>query len=289
MDLRSRGGGEAGRRLPCDCCQAESSVGGVKRGGPDLHLPWPAILVNCSLMNAQSAAAALGNAANLLKVVALGSATIYGVSNSLFNVEGGHRAIVFNRVVGIKETVGTEDGMESRVERISLAQHGPGIRTENGACRREAVSVAQPVIPAAFACRLMQLPDDMTNSWCRSQVYEEGTHIMVPWFERPILYDVRARPSLISSTSGSKDLQMVCGMTSGWMMGCLELPTICAHQNVCRATAQVNIGLRVLTRPDPLRLAGLYRELGTDYAERVLPSIIQVRAAWRAAFRDCSS
>ena len=32
---------------------------------------------------------------------------------------------------------------------------------------------------------------------------------MVPWFERPIIYDVRARPSLIQSQSGSRDLQMV--------------------------------------------------------------------------------
>lgn len=78
-----------------------------------------------------------------------------------------------------------------------------------------------------------------------TQVYQEGTHVMVPWFERPIIYDVRARPSLISSTSGSRDLQMV------------------------------NIGLRVLTRPNPERLPQLYRTLGTDYAERVLPSIIQ--------------
>lgn len=131
-------------------------------------------------MNAQNAAAALGNAAQLAKVLVFGGAAVYGVSNSLFNVEGGHRAIVFNRLMGIKENV-----------------------------------------------------------------YEEGTHIMVPWFERPILYDVRARPSLISSTSGSKDLQMV------------------------------NIGLRVLTRPDPSRLPEMYRELGIDYAERVLPSIIQ--------------
>lgn len=38
---------------------------------------------------------------------------------------------------------------------------------------------------------------------------------------------------------------------------------------------QVNIGLRVLTRPHPEKLAQLYRTLGTDYAERVLPSIIQ--------------
>eukprot|EP00879_Flechtneria_rotunda_P032816 GHRR01036185.1.p1 GENE.GHRR01036185.1~~GHRR01036185.1.p1 ORF type:complete len:120 (-),score=15.90 GHRR01036185.1:306-665(-) len=41
------------------------------------------------------------------------------------------------------------------------------------------------------------------------QVYAEGTHLMVPWFERPVIFDVRARPSLIQSQSGSRDLQMV--------------------------------------------------------------------------------
>eukprot|EP00877_Chromochloris_zofingiensis_P003190 jgi/Chrzof1/12872/Cz07g10130.t1 len=120
------------------------------------------------------------NIANIARVAVLGGATVYGIANSLFNVEGGHRAIVFNRVVGIKETV-----------------------------------------------------------------YSEGTHLMLPWFDRPIIYDVRARPSLITSTSGSRDLQMV------------------------------NIGLRVLTRPNPDQLPQLYRTLGRDYAERVLPSIIQ--------------
>ena len=43
------------------------------------------------------------------------------------------------------------------------------------------------------------------------------------------------------------------------------------------AWLQVNIGLRVLTRPIPAQLPEIYRTLGTDYAERVLPSIIQVR------------
>lgn len=43
----------------------------------------------------------------------------------------------------------------------------------------------------------------------KDEVYEEGTHFMVPWFERPIIYDVRARPNVITSTSGSRDLQMV--------------------------------------------------------------------------------
>jgi hypothetical protein len=41
------------------------------------------------------------------------------------------------------------------------------------------------------------------------QVYVEGTHLMIPWFERPVIYDVRARPHLVESTSGSRDLQMV--------------------------------------------------------------------------------
>lgn len=45
------------------------------------------------------------NIANIARVAVLGGATVYGIANSLFNVEGGHRAIVFNRVVGIKETV----------------------------------------------------------------------------------------------------------------------------------------------------------------------------------------
>lgn len=27
----------------------------------------------------------------------------------------------------------------------------------------------------------------------KDTVYEEGTHFMVPWFERPIIYDVRPR------------------------------------------------------------------------------------------------
>lgn len=46
-----------------------------------------------------------------------------------------------------------------------------------------------------------------------------------------------------------------------------------------RITIQVNIGLRVLTRPNPEKLPEIYRALGTDYAERVLPSIIQVSFA----------
>lgn len=67
---------------------------------------------------------------------------------------------------------------------------------------------------------------------------------MYPWFERPIVYDVRTHPTVIKSMTGSKDLQMI------------------------------NISLRVLYRPDASRLPQLYRYLGTDYDARVLPSIV---------------
>jgi hypothetical protein len=45
---------------------------------------------------------------------------------------------------------------------------------------------------------------------------------------------------------------------------------------------QVNIGIRVLTKPLASKLPEIYRTLGTDYAERVLPSIIQVGVICRA-------
>ncbi|XP_056688021.1 prohibitin-2, mitochondrial-like [Spinacia oleracea] len=78
----------------------------------------------------------------------------------------------------------------------------------------------------------------------KEKVYPEGTHMVIPWLERPIIYDIRSRPQLVESTSGSHDLQMI------------------------------NIGLRVLFRPKVEELPRIYRHLGTDYDEKVLPSII---------------
>ncbi|XP_061878968.1 prohibitin-2-like isoform X1 [Entelurus aequoreus] len=75
-------------------------------------------------------------------------------------------------------------------------------------------------------------------------VLTEGLHFRVPWFQYPIIYDIRATPRKISSLTGSKDLQMV------------------------------NIGLRVLSRPEASCLPALYQRLGKDYNERVLPSIV---------------
>jgi prohibitin 2 len=74
--------------------------------------------------------------------------------------------------------------------------------------------------------------------------YREGIHFIIPWFERPIIYDIRARPHTMSSLTGSKDLQMV------------------------------NINLRVLTKPDAGNLSQIYKTLGMDFDDKVLPSIV---------------
>lgn len=43
----------------------------------------------------------------------------------------------------------------------------------------------------------------------KEQVVNEGTHFLIPWLQKSIIYDVRTRPRNISTTTGSKDLQMV--------------------------------------------------------------------------------
>ncbi|KAH8275578.1 hypothetical protein KR026_010999 [Drosophila bipectinata] len=113
-----------------------------------------------------------------LKLLAAVGAAAYGVSQSLYTVEGGHRAIIFSRLGGIQ-----------------------------------------------------------------NDIYSEGLHVRIPWFQYPIIYDIRSRPRKISSPTGSKDLQMI------------------------------NISLRVLSRPDSLNLPFLHKQLGVDYDEKVLPSI----------------
>lgn len=46
-------------------------------------------------------------------------------------------------------------------------------------------------------------------SGVQEQVVNEGTHFLIPWLQRAIVYDVRTKPRNISTTTGSKDLQMV--------------------------------------------------------------------------------
>ncbi|KAG8130207.1 hypothetical protein E2320_016923 [Naja naja] len=115
-----------------------------------------------------------------LKLLLGAGAAAYGIRESVFTVEGGQRAIFFNRIGGVQQDT----------------------------------------------------------------VLSEGLHFRIPWFQYPVIYDIRARPRKISSPTGSKDLQMV------------------------------NISLRVLSRPNAAELPSLYQRLGLDYEERVLPSIV---------------
>ncbi|KAL5524336.1 PHB2 [Sanghuangporus sanghuang] len=111
-------------------------------------------------------------------LIALGAGAVL-VNASLYNVDGGHRAIKYSRIHGLTQTI-----------------------------------------------------------------YPEGTHIRIPWLETPIIFDIRAKPRNIASLTGTKDLQMV------------------------------NITCRVLSRPSIQQLPQIFRELGQDYDERVLPSIV---------------
>lgn len=80
-------------------------------------------------------------------------------------------------------------------------------------------------------------------SGVQDKVMNEGTHFLIPWLQKSIIYDVRTKPRNISTTTGSKDLQMV------------------------------SLTLRVLHRPEVQKLPKIYQSLGQDYDERVLPSI----------------
>jgi prohibitin 1 len=46
-------------------------------------------------------------------------------------------------------------------------------------------------------------------SGVKEKVVNEGTHFLVPWLQRAIVFDVRTKPRNIATTTGSKDLQMV--------------------------------------------------------------------------------
>lgn len=77
----------------------------------------------------------------------------------------------------------------------------------------------------------------------QQEVIGEGTHFLIPWLQKAIVYDVRTKPKTIATTTGSKDLQ------------------------------NVSLTLRVLHRPEVMRLPTIYQSLGLDYDERVLPAI----------------
>lgn len=46
-------------------------------------------------------------------------------------------------------------------------------------------------------------------SGVKEGVISEGTHFLVPWLQKSIVFDVRTKPRNIATTTGSKDMQMV--------------------------------------------------------------------------------
>ncbi len=68
----------------------------------------------------QSVAQAIVNVTRIAQVAVAGGALVYAANHSLFNVEGGHRAIVFNRIVGIKDTASGTDASPPHAENTLL-------------------------------------------------------------------------------------------------------------------------------------------------------------------------
>lgn len=89
--------------------------------------------------------ASAARALNLIYRLAVpASAGAFLAGQSIFDVKGGSRAVIFDRISGVKE-----------------------------------------------------------------EVINEGTHFLIPWLQKSVIFDVRTKPRNIATTTGSKDLQMV--------------------------------------------------------------------------------
>ncbi len=84
--------------------------------------------------------------------------------------------------------------------------------------------------------------------------------LQIPWLETPIVFDIRAKPRSIASLTGTKGEQ--------WSS------PLGVRNSEYLDLQMVNITCRVLSRPSPQALPTIYRELGQDFDERVLPSIV---------------
>ena len=77
----------------------------------------------------------------------------------------------------------------------------------------------------------------------QEKVYGEGMHFKLPIIMEPRRFEIRSRPRLISSSTGTKDMQ------------------------------QVELTLRLLFRPVESKLPEILNNIGPDYDDKVLPSI----------------
>jgi len=111
--------------------------------------------------------------------LAAGALLSFGLYDSLYTVEAGHRAVIFDRIRGVKP-----------------------------------------------------------------EIIDEGTHVRLPLLQYPTIFDLRTKPKVLASPTGTKDLQIV------------------------------DITLRVLYKPNPDKLPQILSNLGTNFGDRVMPSIV---------------
>ncbi|KEG10578.1 putative prohibitin [Trypanosoma grayi] len=78
----------------------------------------------------------------------------------------------------------------------------------------------------------------------KDKTYGEGANFAIPFLEIPVVFDIRNKPTEVMTATGSRDLQTV------------------------------NLAVRVLYQPSVNDLSHVYRNLGMEYAETVLPSLI---------------
>lgn len=71
----------------------------------------------------------------------------------------------------------------------------------------------------------------------------EGTHFYIPFFQNVTPFDVRARPKMITTKTGTKDLQ------------------------------NAHLKLRVISHPDEEKVAEIYKQFNVDYEERLIPGL----------------
>ncbi|KAK7831791.1 hypothetical protein U0070_016421 [Myodes glareolus] len=89
-------------------------------------------------------------------------------------------------------------------------------------------------------------------------VVGEGTHFLIPWVQKPIIFDCRSRPRNVPVITGSKDLQ------------------------------NVNITLRILFRPVASQLPRIYTSIGKDYDEPVSDDLTERAATFGLILDDVS-
>ncbi len=107
-------------------------------------------------------------------------------------------------------------------------------------------------------------------SGVKETVVNEGTHFLVPWLQKAIIFDVRTKPRIIPTTTGSKDLQMV-----SLTLRVLHRPDVQALPKIYQVCLPFcPPSPRHPRRPPPTALlTAPLQNLGQDYDERVLPSI----------------